>query len=132
VHRVGFLARPLLSRSIAGESAKDEKVCGCQAYTEPKGSKNYSEPAAVSAKEETRRYCSKCVSSEVKIARSRSMRVFISLHSAQYSRHLFFKYNTALGPPYFVLIDTNFLNASIQNKLDPVKAMMDCLLAKCK
>lgn len=47
------------------------------------------------------------------------------------STQLFFKYNTSLGPPYHVLIDTNFINFSIQNKLDPFKAMMDCLLAKC-
>eukprot|EP00850_Spirogloea_muscicola_P018642 SM000173S03011 [mRNA] locus=s173:168592:171155:- [translate_table: standard] len=44
---------------------------------------------------------------------------------------LFFKYNTALGPPYQVLVDTNFINFSIQNKLDLEKAMMDCLYAKC-
>jgi len=44
---------------------------------------------------------------------------------------MFFKYNTALGPPFRVLIDTNFINFSIQNKLDIVKSMMDCLLAKC-
>ena len=30
---------------------------------------------------------------------------------------MFFKYNTALGPPFRVLIDTNFINFSIQNKL---------------
>ncbi|KAL3683864.1 hypothetical protein R1sor_001886 [Riccia sorocarpa] len=47
------------------------------------------------------------------------------------SSALFFKYNTALGPPYQVLIDTNFINFSIQNKLDLEKAMMDCLYAKC-
>ncbi len=28
--------------------------------------------------------------------------------------HLFFKYNTALGPPYHILIDTNFINMLIQ------------------
>lgn len=47
------------------------------------------------------------------------------------SSALFFKYNTALGPPYLVLVDTNFINFSIQNKLDLEKAMMDCLYAKC-
>ena len=31
---------------------------------------------------------------------------------------LWFKYNTALGPPYHVLVDTNFLNFSIKNKLE--------------
>lgn len=50
---------------------------------------------------------------------------------AQVSSQLFFRYNTALGPPYRVLIDTNFINFSIQNKLDIFTAMMDCLLAKC-
>ncbi|KAK4746426.1 hypothetical protein SAY87_012738 [Trapa incisa] len=42
---------------------------------------------------------------------------------------LFFKYNTGLGPPYNVLVDTNFINFSIQNKVK--KGMMDCLYAKC-
>eukprot|EP00934_Nitzschia_sp_Nitz4_P004644 Nitzschia sp. Nitz4//scaffold21_size171442//165740//166638//NITZ4_002196-RA/size171442-snap-gene-0.104-mRNA-1//-1//CDS//3329542516//4634//frame0 len=44
---------------------------------------------------------------------------------------LFFQYNTQLGPPYHVLVDTNFINFSIRKKLDMVRAMMDCLLAKC-
>ncbi|XP_068667281.1 uncharacterized protein [Aristolochia californica] len=44
---------------------------------------------------------------------------------------LFFKYNTALGPPYRVIVDTNFINFSIQNKVDLEKGMMDCLYAKC-
>jgi len=44
---------------------------------------------------------------------------------------LFFQYNEQLGPPYHVLVDTNFLNFSIRNKLDVVRSMMDCLLAKC-
>mmetsp|Transcript_2504 Transcript_2504/g.4182 ORF Transcript_2504/g.4182 Transcript_2504/m.4182 type:complete len:195 (-) Transcript_2504:162-746(-) len=44
---------------------------------------------------------------------------------------LFFKYNTALGPPYQVIIDTNFINFSIRNKLDVVQSMLDCLYAKC-
>jgi U3 small nucleolar RNA-associated protein 24 len=43
---------------------------------------------------------------------------------------MFFKYNTALGPPYRVLLDTNFINFAIKNKLDIVSAGMDCLLAK--
>lgn len=44
---------------------------------------------------------------------------------------LFFQYNTQLGPPYHVLIDTNFINHSIRKKLDIVRAMCDTLLAKC-
>lgn len=44
---------------------------------------------------------------------------------------LFFQYNTQLGPPYHILIDTNFINFSIRKKLDMIRSMMDCLLAKC-
>ncbi|XP_054780249.1 uncharacterized protein LOC129287974 [Prosopis cineraria] len=47
------------------------------------------------------------------------------------SLSLFFAHNTDLGPPYRVLVDTNFINFSIQNKLDLEKGMMDCLYAKC-
>lgn len=47
------------------------------------------------------------------------------------SSALFFKHNTALGPPYLVIVDTNFINFSIQNKLDLVTGMMNCLYAKC-
>ncbi|GMH67803.1 hypothetical protein TL16_g10745, partial [Triparma laevis f. inornata] len=50
---------------------------------------------------------------------------------AQASTSLFFSYNASLGPPYTVLVDTNFINFSIKNKLDVVRSMMDCLLAKC-
>ena len=43
---------------------------------------------------------------------------------------LFFAHNTQLGPPYHVLIDTNFINFSIQHKLDIFRSLMDVLLAK--
>jgi len=43
---------------------------------------------------------------------------------------LYFKYNTQLGPPYQLLIDTNFVNFAVKNKLEIVRAAMDCLLAK--
>ncbi|ODM98980.1 rRNA-processing protein FCF1 [Orchesella cincta] len=49
----------------------------------------------------------------------------------QVSSALFFEYNTQLGPPYHVLIDTNFINFAIKNKLDIFQSMMDCLYAKC-
>ena len=42
---------------------------------------------------------------------------------------MYFKANTALGPPYHVLVDTNFINFSIQNKIDIKQGLMDCLLA---
>ena len=46
--------------------------------------------------------------------------------------HLFLNYNTALGPPYRIILDTNFINLSISNKLDIFKNSMDCLLGKCE
>ena len=52
-------------------------------------------------------------------------------HMPQVASSLFFKHNEALVPPYHVIVDTNFINFSIQNKLELVQAMMDCLLAKC-
>ena len=52
-------------------------------------------------------------------------------HIVQVPTALFFQYNTQLGPPYHVLVDTNFINFSIKNKLEVYKSMMDCLLAKC-
>lgn len=47
------------------------------------------------------------------------------------SSALFFQYNTNLGPPYQVIIDTNFINFAIRNKIDLVKGMLDCLYAEC-
>ncbi|KAL8934725.1 MAG: hypothetical protein Q9216_005763 [Gyalolechia sp. 2 TL-2023] len=49
----------------------------------------------------------------------------------QVSSSLFFQYNTALVPPYNVLIDTNFLSHTVQHKLELLSTMMDCLYAKC-
>ena len=45
--------------------------------------------------------------------------------------NMFFSYNKSLGPPYHIIIDTNFINLSIQNKIDLFQAFIDCLLAKC-
>ncbi|CAF9937898.1 MAG: hypothetical protein ALECFALPRED_007448, partial [Alectoria fallacina] len=36
----------------------------------------------------------------------------------QVSSSLFFQYNTALVPPYSVLVDTNFLSLTVQHKLE--------------
>ena len=49
----------------------------------------------------------------------------------QVSSALFFQYNTALVPPYQVLVDTNFLSHTVQKKLELLSTMMDCLYAKC-
>ncbi len=50
----------------------------------------------------------------------------------QVASSLFLTHNAALAPPYRVLIDTNFINFSLQNKLELIQGMMDCLYAKCK
>ncbi|CAF2093529.1 unnamed protein product [Brassica rapa subsp. narinosa] len=44
---------------------------------------------------------------------------------------MFFSHNTNMVPPYRVLVDTNFINFSIQNKIDIEQGMMFCLNAKC-
>ena len=43
---------------------------------------------------------------------------------------MFFQHNAALGPPYRVLVDTNFINFSLQNKIELVQGMIDCLYPK--
>jgi len=53
-------------------------------------------------------------------------------HRPQVSSALFFQYNTALVPPYNVLIDTNFLSHTVQRKLELLPSMMDCLYASCR
>ncbi|CAK7235645.1 rRNA-processing protein fcf1 [Sporothrix eucalyptigena] len=50
----------------------------------------------------------------------------------QMSISLFHKANTALVPPYQVLIDTNFLSHTVQRKLPLLETMMDCLYATCR
>ena len=57
--------------------------------------------------------------------------MFLLVFSPQTSSALFFSYNTQLGPPYHVIIDTNFINFAIKNKLDIIQSMMDCMYAKC-
>ena len=47
------------------------------------------------------------------------------------STALFFSYNMSLGPPYQIILDTNFISLSIQNKIDIFDGLMDCLYAKC-
>ena len=54
-----------------------------------------------------------------------------TLRSTQVASSLFLQHNDALVPPYRVLIDTNFINFSLQNKLELISGMMDCLYAKC-
>jgi hypothetical protein len=58
-------------------------------------------------------------------------RLLMAEYRTQVASSLFLTHNTALAPPYRVLIDTNFINFSLQNKLELVQGMMDCLYAKC-
>jgi U3 small nucleolar RNA-associated protein 24 len=43
---------------------------------------------------------------------------------------MFLSYNHALGPPFHIWLDTNFINFSMQNKIEIVEGLMDCMLAK--
>jgi len=58
--------------------------------------------------------------------------MWLIIFRAQTSSALFFQFNTQLGPPYHILVDTNFISFSIKYKMDVVQNMMDCLYAKCK
>lgn len=68
----------------------------------------------------------------------------------QVPSHMFFQHNSALVPPYNVLVDTNFrayppprkctihdadlgceVSHTVQRKLSLLESMMDCLYAKC-
>ncbi|KAK1829649.1 Fcf1-domain-containing protein [Podospora conica] len=42
---------------------------------------------------------------------------------------MFFQHNTALVPPYNVLVDTNFLSRTVGAKLPLMESAMDCLFA---
>ncbi|EMF10024.1 Fcf1-domain-containing protein [Sphaerulina musiva SO2202] len=44
---------------------------------------------------------------------------------------MFFHHNTALTPPYSVLVDTNFLSHCVHHKLPLLPTLMDTLYASC-
>ncbi|MFH4975421.1 hypothetical protein AB6A40_002130 [Gnathostoma spinigerum] len=48
----------------------------------------------------------------------------------QISSAMFLKYNNQLGPPFHVIIDTNFVNFAIKYRIDVMTGFMDCLYAK--
>lgn len=50
--------------------------------------------------------------------------------AAPIQSHMFLSYNNALGPPFHIWLDTNFINFSMQNKIEIVEGLMDCMLAK--
>lgn len=45
--------------------------------------------------------------------------------------NLFFAHNTALQPPYQILLDTNFLSHTVHHKLPLLPTLMDTLYATC-
>ncbi|KAF2764815.1 Fcf1-domain-containing protein [Teratosphaeria nubilosa] len=49
----------------------------------------------------------------------------------QMPSNLFFHHNTALQPPYQILIDTNFLSHTVHHKLPLLPTLMDTLYATC-
>ena len=65
------------------------------------------------------------------ICQSQDPNEFKTTEHVQSSSALFFQYNTQLGPPFHILVDTNFINFSIKNKMDIIQNMMDTLYAKC-
>uniref|UniRef100_A0A7E4UX33 rRNA-processing protein FCF1 homolog n=1 Tax=Panagrellus redivivus TaxID=6233 RepID=A0A7E4UX33_PANRE len=52
------------------------------------------------------------------------------VEAPQMSSAMFLRYNSQLGPPFHVLIDTNFVNFAIKNRIDLYSGFMDCLYAK--
>lgn len=52
--------------------------------------------------------------------------------SPQVPTSLFFQHNTALQPPYQILIDTSFISHTIRTKLDLLPTLMDTLYATCQ
>ncbi|PLB35912.1 Fcf1-domain-containing protein [Aspergillus candidus] len=55
----------------------------------------------------------------------------LTTQAPQAPSNMFFTANTALGPPYHVLVDTNFVSHAIRTKQDLLTSMMDLLYAKC-
>ena len=53
--------------------------------------------------------------------------------SEKVSTALFFQYNAQLGPPYQVLVDTNFINFAIKNKVRPRRqsSQQRCAVGAC-
>lgn len=52
-------------------------------------------------------------------------------HITQAPSTLFFQANQALGPPYHVLLDTNFFSHTVRSKIEVLPGLMDLLYAKC-
>ncbi|CAE6438783.1 unnamed protein product [Rhizoctonia solani] len=114
--------------SMTGKSQEDTQVCNREANAESQRYSSVSEPRARGSKKETQSLGGtpgkRTRRNKSRKRKRRKRRLFGD------SSSLFFQHNTALAPPYRVLIDTNFINFSLQNKLELVQGMMDCLYAK--
>lgn len=73
-----------------------------------------------------------CVYTMVKDEQFKSRPANIILSSPQAPSGMFFQHNTALQPPYQILVDTNFLSHTVHNKLELLPSLMDCLYATCR
>ena len=78
-------------------------------------------------KKEVRHMCAQTELAVVCLLVLRGLR-FISACREKASTALFFKYNTQLGPPYQVLVDTNFINFSIKNKVLSTNFISYCMM----
>ena len=54
--------------------------------------------------------------------------MLVAVRREKTSTALFFKYNSQLGPPYQVLVDTNFINFSIKNKVSCIVSDLSRIL----
>ncbi|CAD6186144.1 unnamed protein product [Caenorhabditis auriculariae] len=52
------------------------------------------------------------------------------VHAPKISSAMYMRYNTQLGPPFHVIVDTNFVNFAVKNRMDVFQGFMDCLFAK--
>ena len=50
--------------------------------------------------------------------------------SEQAPSSMFFAYNSSLGPPYHIIVDTNFINFSIQVSARPAAQRPPCALRR--
>ncbi|KAI9887037.1 MAG: rRNA-processing protein fcf1 [Watsoniomyces obsoletus] len=83
------------------------------------------------AAKKTRKFVQNQQKAEAEEAKKKSQGDGVVREIPQVSSSLFFQYNTALIPPYSVLVDTNFLSHTVQHKLELLPTMMDCLYAQC-
>ena len=63
------------------------------------------------------------------IIRQQSDKEKLERTNANLPSSIFFRFNNNLGPPFRLILDTNFINFSISNKLDIMESALSCLCA---